>query len=690
MVDITPLVKNWAEETAKTKKGTTYLNVASAFDIETSSFLDQNTGEKRAIMYMWGYGLNNEVIIGRTWEEFLTTINSLIKEYNLSLRRRIIIYVHNLSYEFQFFRKLFKWETVFAIDDRKVLYALTKDGIEFRCSYLLSGYSLKKVGENLKHHKAEKMVGDLDYKKIRNHLTKMTKKEIGYQYWDIKVLLCYIQEEIERNGDITKIPLTKTGYVRRFCRNNCHKGFEKGNKANDTYKKYRKLMKELVLSEIDYIQLKRAFTGGYTHANALNSCKVFYNVTSMDFTSSYPFVMVSEKFPMSTAEEIVIKSNEEFERNLKSYCCIFDAEFTNIEQVNWTDSYISASKCDALEKPILNNGRVVKADRLTITITEQDFLIIKHIYKWDNLNIKNFNRYKKAYLPKNLILSILSLYRDKTELKGVKGKEEEYLNGKEMLNATFGMMVTDIVRDEHIYTDTDLWGKEKPDTFKSIQNYNKNGNRFLYYPWGVWTTAYARRNLWSGILELGSDYIYSDTDSVKFINYEKHKNYFDNYNNLAVKKLRKMCEELGVDFNLTRPKTIKGEEKQLGIWDFDGHYTRFKTLGAKRYMVEHDNGEINITVSGVNKYTAVPYLINTYGKNDVFNAFNNGLYIPKGYAGKNIMTYIDEETIGILTDYQGNETVYHEGSSVHMEEGDYTLQIGKEYIDYMKGVRYRK
>ncbi len=690
MVDITRLIKNWTYETAKTKKGTEYLNVASAFDIETTSFSDAKTGEKRATMYMWGFGLDEEIVIGRTWNEFLSGLETLIKEYNLSLEKRMIIYVHNLSYEFQFFRKLFKWEKVFAIDDRKVAYALTKNGIEFRCSYLLSGYSLKKVGENLKHHKAKKMVGDLDYKKLRNNLTKITQKEKGYQYGDIEVVLYYIKEEIERNGNITKIPLTKTGYVRRFCRNNCHKGFEKRNKANNTYKKYRKLMKELVLSESDYKQLKRAFAGGYTHANAFNSCKVFNDVTSMDFTSSYPFVMVSEKFPMSEAEEVVIKSNEEFEKNLRSYCCIFDAEFINISQVNWTDSYISSSKCDILEKGILNNGRVVKADKLTITITEQDFFIIKQIYKWDNLNIKNFNRYKKDYLPRNLILSILSLYKDKTELKGVRGKEEEYLNGKEMLNATYGMMVTDIVREEYIYTNADLWEKESPDNFKSIQDYNQNGNRFLYYPWGVWVTAYARRNLWSGILALGNDYIYSDTDSVKFLNYEKHKNYFENYNNFAIKKLEKMCKELEIDFKLTNPKTMKGEEKQLGVWDFDGKYKRFKTLGAKRYMVEYENGDINITVSGVNKYTAIPYLINTYGKDNVFNAFTDGLYIPKGYAGKNILTYIDEETEGTIKDYQGNVAYYHEGSCIHMEEGDYTLTIGKEYIEYMKGVRNRK
>ena len=61
--------------------------------------------------------------------------------------------------------------------------------------------------------------------------------------------------------------------------------------------------------------------------------------------------------------------------------------------------------------------------------------------------------YHRGYLPKALILAVLSLYKDKTELKGVEGKEIEYLVSKNMINAAFGMMVTAIIRDEYQYSD---------------------------------------------------------------------------------------------------------------------------------------------------------------------------------------------------------------------------------------------
>ena len=79
-----------------------------------------------------------------------------------------------------------------------------------------------------------------------------------------------------------------------------------------------------------------------------------------------------------------------------------------------------------VEKPIVNNGRLVSAKRIRITLTEQDYNIIKVFYKSEHFGVSNFRRYKKSYLPTPLVKSILKLYSDKTTLKGVEGRLNIY------------------------------------------------------------------------------------------------------------------------------------------------------------------------------------------------------------------------------------------------------------------------
>ena len=202
-----------------TNKKIKYFNVSASFDIETSSF--QSAGLKMSLTYEWSFGINGIVTVGRTWEEYEELIENVENIFGTSENIRLVVYVHNLSYEFQFMRKIFEWDKVFSLDVRKPVYAITKSGIEYRCSYKLSGYNLETVGKNLQKYKVEKMSGDLDYSKVRHSKTPLTEKEWQYCVHDVLVVMAYIQEKIESDGDITKIPLTKTGYVRNYCRNNC-------------------------------------------------------------------------------------------------------------------------------------------------------------------------------------------------------------------------------------------------------------------------------------------------------------------------------------------------------------------------------------------------------------------------------------------------------------------------------------
>lgn len=437
-------------------------------------------------------------------------------------------------------------------------------------------------------------------------------------------------------------------------------------------------------------------------------------VGSFDFSSSYPAVMVAFKYPMSKGEYIGNITRDQLMELCKQYCCMFRIRATNvISTSNFYEHPLSASKCRDADGRVLrrgvvkDNGRVISAEYLETTMTEQDFFTYERFYSQETLEFFDCYIYKKAYLPTAFIMSVLKLYRDKTVLKGIEGKEVDYLLAKEMLNSTYGMTVTDIVRENLEYNIEDPRGyvsnyeDENYDEEKylgaQIEKYNSNPYRFLFYPWGVWVTSYARANLFSGIRAIGDDYIYSDTDSIKFTNVDKHMDYIRAYNEDIKKKLQIACKYHKVGFCATFPRNSKGEEKQLGIWDYEGTYDEFKTLGAKRYMWRKGD-EYSITVAGINKKSGCEYLIKeaeriNRGRNSKrnlfspFDLFNLDLVVPKEYSGRNVLTYIDDEIEGDIKDYLGNNYHYHELSGIHMENSDYSFNPVDNFLEYLFTIR---
>lgn len=667
----------------KTSKKIEYYNIECGFDIETTSL--KTNGKKSAFMYVWqlGIGYGNPVFYGRTWNEFCDCLESLSDYLQLDENKRLVIYVHNLGYEFQFMAKYFTWLDVFAASERKPIKALCDLGIEFRDSYILSGYSLENTAKNLAKHKIKKLNGDLDYSLIRHYKTPLTNDEINYCINDIQIILAYINEQIAYCGDISKIPMTNTGRVRSYVRNACNgrTGGKGGRSAQ--YIRYRKIMNDLTIDKPTYTQLKRAFMGGFTHANANYSGKLLHGVTSIDFTSSYPSVMLAEKFPMSRFKPIDIMTVKQLDAYCSKYAIIFDVKFDGIKSKISQDNYISESKCFNLSNPVINNGRVKSADSLSVTITDVDYAIMCQCYEWEKISIQNAKYAHKSYLPKAICESILNLYQDKTKLKDVAGFEVEYLLSKGMLNSVYGMSVTDIVKEQATF-DGENWQTDSPDIETEIKDYNESKNRFLYYAWGVYITAYARRNLWTGIIAIGNDYVYSDTDSLKLLNYENHKQYIKWFDNDITTKMVDMCKHYKFDVNLLSPKTKKGVVKMMGVWDYEGTYKNFKTLGAKRYL--YDDGEkMQLTVAGLSKQKGLDYMIEQCNGDvlKVFDLFNDNLYIPSDKTGKMTHTYIDEPQSLNVIDYLGNVETVHTLASIHLENCEFTLSISNQYKEFL-------
>ena len=146
--------------------------------------------------------------------------------------------------------------------------------------------------------------------------------------------------------------------MRKYCRSVCFKRTDEETGKTTPNCKYFDEIQDLNITGIDEFEmLQRAVSGGFTHANAKYTDEVIENVDSYDFTSSYPYVMVSEKFPMSTGVVVPVKSMKQFNFMTSKFCCVFDIEITNIFAKSENENPISVSKCFVKENVSENNGR---------------------------------------------------------------------------------------------------------------------------------------------------------------------------------------------------------------------------------------------------------------------------------------------------------------------------------------------
>lgn len=618
-----------------------------------------NSLQPLALPYIWQFSLNDEVFYGRDFIDFKKVLDDLNKR-----SCKIIIWVHNLSYEFHFLSNILKWGSVFAKTPHKPIKATPKEypNIEFRCSYMLTRLSLETWGEQLK---LPKMVGDLDYELIRTPLTELTEKELGYCKRDCQVVYRGILDYVKKYGNQWKIPLTQTGTVRQVVKELLMKNPD-----------YVRMIKKLVPSSAEeYKILQQVFAGGYTHANRKYSGMVIEDyIEHYDFASSYPTVMIAEKYPMTPWVTAGYEIKEEM---FDDYAFIFHIKFSQLNTKSF-NTYLQYSKTIDSEGTILDNGRILHADMVEIIVTEQDYITIKNNYEWEEIEVIESYKSYKDYLPYDFIMYILELYGNKTSLKDVEGMEELYMQSKQYINSLFGMCVTAIVQQNIIYNADGTWTTEKltkeivNDKLDKLRSSNPREKRyFLSYSWGCWVTAYARRNLWKCIESCDKDVLYCDTDSIFVIG--KHD--FSWYNEEITNKLKKTCEDLNIDFKLTRPKTPKGKEKPLGVFDKEEDCIEFITLGAKRYVERRTDNKLYLTVSGINK-GAVELL-----ENDIYN-FKDGFNFDKDAdcVTKRLCTYItDMPKVKWNDGYVSN---FKEG--INLRRNGYLLTVTDEYTKLLE------
>ena len=694
----TPHNRITEEQETKKHRIITWDSTIYTLDIETTSyFIDQNgkihppadyTPEDAAgigaCLYIWQFGVNDRVYYGRTKAELVEFMHTLFDGSDAMS----VIWIHNLPFEFEFLQEDLRFYNVFARKKHAAMRCESQifPNVEFRCSLALSNSSLAGLtgNFNLSIKKAE---GDLDYNLMRTPVTPLTTEELYYCEMDCLVLYEYIKHEKEQYGLFCDIPMTATGKVRRKLRekvqNNKKYHWETVNATEGSYDLYKILM--------------NCYAGGYTHSNRFLSDEVIKDVVSYDFASSYPFVLVSEKYPVKefTKCHNFKKFYIDLENGFQNTAYLIHIRFRDV-CCKTQNTFISANKClERGKKILLDNGRIDSADFLDMWITEQDFLTIIESYgsgrhgreklQYDLIELYAAH---KDYLPYEFVAFVLELYKNKTIYKGVPGKEGIYNLSKALLNSCYGMCVTAIISTEITYNPDGYdaesrWISEEPDPeeIKNIITRNKNMG-FLATSWGVYCSAYARRNLLKNVVKLDPYCIYCDTDSLKL------KPGFDinvilEYNKGALKKLEKIADHYDIPFDTMSPEDSEGIKHPLGVFDFDGAYSEFKTLGAKKYCVryaedernkEKKRGKIEITVAGVPKKSGGKLIKNV-------DDFTEGIVFRGQDTGKLTHFYCENMPERVITDYLGNSYKVTDRTGVALMPCSYKLQKSSRLTD---------
>lgn len=647
----------------KGRKGARLCHRVYSFDIETTRLPEI----EQSVMYIWQFAVDDQIIcVGRTWDEYRLFIDRLTE--GLTDNQYLVVFVHNLSYEFQFLRSIFRFEddSVFIVRSRKILRAVTGH-IEYRCSYLHSNMSLAEFTN--KFGVSYEKVKGFDYNKLRFPWTDLTDFEYSYIVGDVIGLNQALIKEMQIDGDnVASIPYTSTGYVRR--------------ELKHAMRKYSPVSLKTMQPDVRIFQmLLEAFRGGNTHGNRYYVGEIVRDVHSIDRSSSYPDVEINDLFPMGKwfYEEKGTFDTKQLLRIIRDQKRAFVARvaFRNVRLTDpsWGCPYLTKDKSRSVfcftkdgqededrEKYMYDNGRILYCDYMETTITDVDLKIILDEYTIDDITILECAHCRYGRLPKEWISVVNDLYKQKTELKGLPDKEIYYTKAKNKLNATYGDTVQNPARVRDIWKNGDYAADLRP-LEERLEESQKN--TYKSFAWGVWTTAWARLRLEEMIVKAHhaidpdtglefNGFVYTDTDSVKYCG---EINGVADYNKI---RMENSLEHGGA---ATDPN---GVTHYMGVYEDEGTYKLFKTLGAKKYVYLDQNNQLHATIAGVNKKLAPDELrcIKNFkvgftfqsagGTESVYNDTDYGWYHIDGhdiYISTNVVIRPSSYQIGIASEF---------------------------------------
>lgn len=670
-------------------KSGTYNDIIIAADTETSKSRPEPYDEPcYNIVVAWTISIrmfnrNIVTLYGHKPSQMIECINLITDSLN---GQETYIYFHNLSYDYMFLRKFFFDAWGFPKRDlntkphNPLFITFQKENklITFKDSLILAQRSLEKWAKdlNVKHQKA---TGSWDYDKIRTQTSMFSQEELKYIEHDTLALCECIDKTLEAlNKSIYSIPYTSTGIIRHDIQEIALK-----NRGHDRFL-------NIALDFDQLLKMFKVFHGGFTHGNRFIIDQIIYmleqSIRCFDFASSYPFCICACKFPMGKFIKFKDVNSQFIIDNEHKYAFMFRLSLINVRLRDPLNPMpcLQESKTITSINLKVDNGRIIQAGYCSLYLTEQDLIVIKKYYTWDNedqIDCTEVEVSRKDYLPRWFTDYVFSKFEAKTRLKG--GDPVLYSLEKSKANGCYGMTVQKPITDDHKEnyitgefvtgiprkeeeTDEEYDKRCYDENKAKYEKYVKKKNSVLPYQWGVWVTAYAFKHLHelgecineitfiNGKMRAPKRWLYSDTDSI----------YSDDWNYEKIETYNQRCKDM-LRANGYGPVIHNGREYWLGVAeskDLEDEYSEFKVLGSKRYCGRSlEDNKLHITVAGVPKKKGAACL-----KDDISN-FTKDFIFPGSETGKLTHFYIYQEDIFI--DNEGNEV----GDSIDLKPCDYLL-----------------
>ena len=575
------------KEQQKNHKITKYATSYICLDTETSH--DSN---ERGWVYQWAAKLSGLYVYGRKPSEIIDFMRIVAEHYHLSAEKKIILYIHNASYDLQylklFLRQYDPTAEFLAIDSHSIIQCDVL-GFKILCSYKLTNLSLAVLADNYAET-YDKAVGEIDYNIVRYQDSKLSlDSDWYYMFSDVAAQDDGIKGYLKMQGYryAFRAPITSTGFVRANCR-----------KAAKTEDGWRQEFQDSRLDLEQYNLCRQAFMGGVCIASFKYSNTTIRgdNLRHKDFCSSYPARQILNYMPVGKPNWYgEVESVDELEELCEEYCCVFVLTLDNVHiKQGVTAPCIPSSKCIHLENELKLNGKVVSADTLTIIVCELDYKWIKKQYDYDEaIGVDKMLIFERGEAPEWLKKEVFNYFKYKCTLA-----QDDILRvkSKNMLNSIYGMTATAILRDIFKMSDDYIIEPEKKsddDKRTALNKYYKSYNNFMPYQLAIWTTAHARDALYTMIEAVGYEFfLYCDTDSVFYIETPENK-----------KRMEKYAAEC-------RQRAIDGGgyvgDKFLGEPTDEPELKSFRAIHAKCYAMEEWDKKkqkfcLNVVIAGIPK-----------------------------------------------------------------------------------------